>query len=71
MTEVLKNLLAAAQLPASEAETAAYVSAYEMHRAAVDALYAVPAARYVDPALRFRAAGRIEDWATPAPAPRG
>lgn len=71
MTEVLKNLLAAARLPASEAETAAYVTAYEAHRAAVDALYAVPAARYADPALRFRAAGRIEDWASsPAPAPR-
>jgi hypothetical protein len=65
MTEVLKNLLAAAQLPASEAETGGYLQAYEAQRAAVDALYEVPAARYVDPALRFRAGARIEDWATP------
>jgi hypothetical protein len=65
MSEVLKNLLAAAQLPASEAETAAYETAYVAQRAAVDALYEVSAARYVDPALRFRAGARIAQWATP------
>jgi hypothetical protein len=65
MSEVLKNLLAAAGLPASEAETAGYAQAYEAQRAAVDALYDVPVARYVDPALRFRAGARIEEWATP------
>lgn len=69
MSEVLKNLLAASRLPASEEETTAYEAAYEMHRSAVDALYDVPAARYVDPALRFRAAARIEDWATPRAVP--
>jgi hypothetical protein len=63
MNEVTKTLLAAAQLPASEAESTAYAAGYETQRAAVDALYDVPAARYVDPALRFRAAARIEDWA--------
>ncbi|WP_236794309.1 hypothetical protein [Amycolatopsis sp. GM8] len=67
MTEVVKTLLAAAQLPASEAEIAAYVKGYESQRAAVDALYDVEAARYVDPALRFRAGARIIPWAS-APA---
>lgn len=66
MTEVLTTLLSAAKLPASEAETAAYVSGYETQRAAVDALYDVPAARYVDPALRFRAGARITSWARPS-----
>ncbi|HVV09866.1 hypothetical protein [Amycolatopsis sp.] len=60
---MMKTLLAAAKLPASEAEVAALAAGYEAQRAAVDALYDVPAARYVDPALRFRAAARIEDWA--------
>ncbi|KAA9149771.1 hypothetical protein FPZ12_042510 [Amycolatopsis acidicola] len=63
MTEVVKTLLAEAKLPASDEEVAVYAAAYEAQRAAVDALYEVPAARYVDPALRFRAAARIEDWA--------
>lgn len=61
--EVLKTLLAAAQLPASDAEIDGYAAGYGAQRAAVDALYAVPEARYVEPALRFRAADRIEDWA--------
>jgi hypothetical protein len=61
--EVVKTLLAAAKLPASEAEIEAYAAGYAAQRAAVDALYEVPEARYVDPALRFRAAARIEDWA--------
>ncbi|GAB2990254.1 hypothetical protein LWP59_07345 [Amycolatopsis acidiphila] len=65
MTDVLKNLLAAAGLPASDSETAAYLAGYEAQRIAVDALYEVPAARYADPALRFRAGARITDWATP------
>jgi hypothetical protein len=29
----------------------------------VEALYTVPAARYVDPALRFQSGARIDDWA--------
>ncbi|WAL64347.1 hypothetical protein ORV05_25730 [Amycolatopsis cynarae] len=62
MIEVLKTLLAAAKLPASETEIAAYAAAYGPQRAAVDALYEVSAARYADPALRFRASARIEDW---------
>jgi hypothetical protein len=62
MIEVMKILLAAAKLPASDAETASYAAGYAAQRAAVDALYEVPAARYVDPALRFRASARIDDW---------
>ncbi|TNC23401.1 hypothetical protein [Amycolatopsis alkalitolerans] len=64
MTGILKTLLSAAKLPASDKEISAYTKAYETQRASVDALYEVPAARYVDPALRFRAGARIKDWAS-------
>lgn len=60
---VLRTMLAAAGLTASDDELAAYAAAYPDTQAGVEALYAVPAARYVDPALRFRAAARIENWA--------
>ncbi|WP_024802587.1 hypothetical protein [Nocardia sp. BMG51109] len=63
MNDVVKTLLDLASLPASETEIAAYASGFAIQRAEVDALYAVPEARYVDPALRFRAEGRITDWA--------
>jgi hypothetical protein len=63
MSDIVKTMLAVAGLPASDAEIEAYTPAYEMQRLAIDALYEVPEARYVDPALRFRAQGRIEDWA--------
>ncbi|WP_216895276.1 hypothetical protein [Nocardia alni] len=63
MNDVMKTLLDLASLPASDAETAAYASGFAIQRAAVDALYAVPEARYADPALRFQARGRITDWA--------
>jgi hypothetical protein len=56
-------LLAAAGLPASDTEIAALAANYPAHRAGVDALYAPPAVRYADPALRFRAQARITDWA--------
>ncbi|MFF3571040.1 hypothetical protein [Nocardia jiangxiensis] len=64
MNEVMKILLDAAQLPASEDEIAAYAAGFADQRAAVDALYAVPEARYAAPALHFRAASRIADWAS-------
>jgi hypothetical protein len=60
---VITMLLDAARLPASEGERAAQADGYADQRAAVDALYDVPEARYVDPALRFQAYARIEDWA--------
>ncbi|MCX4094929.1 hypothetical protein [Nocardia sp. alder85J] len=63
ITETMKTLLGLSQLPASDAEIAGYAVAFEFQRMAVDALYAVPEARYASPALHFRAAGRIVDWA--------
>lgn len=59
-------LLAAASLPADPGELALLSAQYPQRRADVDALYAVPAARYADPALRFRAGATIEEWARPA-----
>lgn len=59
-------LLAAASLPADAGELALLTAQYPRRRADVDALYAVPAARYADPALRFRAGATIEEWARPA-----
>ncbi|MFD4196306.1 hypothetical protein [Amycolatopsis thermoflava] len=60
---MVRGLLDAAGITASEAELAAYVPAYAGQRASLDALYEVPEARYTDPALRFRAGARVEDWA--------
>jgi hypothetical protein len=56
-------LLAAAGLPASEEEVQALAAQYPAIRAGADALYAPPAGRYVDPALRFHADATITDWA--------
>jgi len=61
-TEV-RMLLGAAGLPASDAEVAVLADHYPALRAATDALYAPPAVRYADPALRFRAEAEIVDWA--------
>ena len=63
MNETVKTLLDQAGLPASDDEIAAYAAGFAIQRAAVDALYAVPEARYAEPALRFRASARIADWA--------
>ena len=64
MNEIMKTLLSAAKLSPSDAEIEAYAAKYALQRASVDALYDVAEARYADPALRFHAAGRIEDWAS-------
>ncbi|NKQ54752.1 hypothetical protein HFP15_17860 [Amycolatopsis sp. K13G38] len=64
MNEIMKMLLSEAKLPASDAEIGSYTAAYAVQRASVDALYEVAEARYVDPALRFRATARIQDWAS-------
>ncbi|MEV1172661.1 hypothetical protein [Nonomuraea sp. NPDC049784] len=61
--EIVGQLLTAAGLTVPEDEIALIAAGYELQRAGVDALYAVPEARYVDPALRFRADARIVDWA--------
>ncbi|WUH99974.1 hypothetical protein OHR68_41915 [Spirillospora sp. NBC_00431] len=59
----MRMLLAAAGLPASDDEIDELAAGYTQLRAAVDALNAVPAARYGEPALRFRASAEVvEDW---------
>lgn len=60
--DIIRTLLDAAGLPASGAEIAGLATTYLAFRAAIDALYAVPAARYVDPATRFHAAARLAEW---------
>ncbi|MET9018385.1 hypothetical protein ABZV93_00230 [Actinopolymorpha sp. NPDC004070] len=60
----VKVMLAAAGLPASEEEIAILAGEYAGQRASTDALYDVAEARYVDPALRFRADTRVADWAS-------
>ncbi|MFI9402494.1 hypothetical protein [Nocardia sp. NPDC052316] len=60
--DTVRMLLGAAGLPASAAEMAGLAATYPEYRAAIDALYAVPAARYADPALRFHAQARTAEW---------
>lgn len=60
--ETIRTLLDAAGLPANAAEMAGLATTYLAYRAAIDALYTVPEARYVDPATRFHAAARVEEW---------
>lgn len=62
--ETVRRLLAAARLTVPEDEIALIAAGYDLQRAGVDALYAVPEARYADPALRFRADARIVDWSS-------
>ncbi|HEX3784751.1 MAG TPA: hypothetical protein VHX38_34250 [Pseudonocardiaceae bacterium] len=62
----VRALLAEARLPASETEIRTLAMTHRAQRAAVDELYTAPVARYVDPALRFRAQARIIDWSTTA-----
>ncbi|MFD9076719.1 hypothetical protein [Streptomyces lasiicapitis] len=50
--ERVRTLLAAARLPAHEAQIIGLVAAYRVQRPAVDALFEVPAARYARPVLR-------------------
>ncbi|GAA4560158.1 hypothetical protein [Pseudonocardia xishanensis] len=62
--DTVRALLAAAHLPASDAEIEAYAIGYPGLRAGVEALYAAPEVRYLDPALRFQAdPGPAADWA--------
>jgi hypothetical protein len=63
--ETIRALLREASIPASDTEIEAYAAAYPHLRAGVEALYAPPEVRYLDPALRFRAdaVGPETDWA--------
>jgi hypothetical protein len=59
-----RALLAASGLLPGQEEAATMCTVYPAFRAAIDALYDVAAARYADPALRFRAADTSRaDWA--------
>ncbi|MFG1797546.1 hypothetical protein [Nocardia sp. NPDC049149] len=58
----VRTLLAAAGLPADAAEIRGQAAKYHDFRAAVDALYAIPAVRYADPALRFDVRPTREGW---------
>jgi hypothetical protein len=64
LTTEARTLLAASGLSPAPDEAAKMCAIYPAFRAAIDALYLVAAARYVDPALRFRAADTGHaDWA--------
>jgi hypothetical protein len=56
-------MMSRAALPLSASELAELAASYPLQQAGVEALYAVPEARYADPALRFRADARMADWA--------
>jgi hypothetical protein len=59
-----RAMLAASGLSPAPDEAATMCAVYPAFRTAIDALYDVAAARYADPALRFRAADTERaDWA--------
>lgn len=59
-----RAMLAAFGLSPGPDEAAMLCATFPAFRAAMDTLYDVPAARYADPALRFRAADTGHaDWA--------
>ena len=58
----VRELFAAARIPASDTEVAGAAAALPGVQAGVESLYAVPEARYADPALRFRAEVADVDW---------
>jgi hypothetical protein len=57
-------LLSRARLPLPAVELAELAASYPVQQAGIEALYAVPEARYVEPALRFRANSRPTGQAT-------
>lgn len=61
-TGALDAMLAAAGLSPSPAERTALGEMYAMFKSGVDALYAVPEARYEAPALVFQAAPKLAEW---------
>ncbi len=60
--QFVEAILAAAGLSLAAPEREALRDMYELFRPAVDALYAVPDARYESSALTFRAAPPLEPW---------
>ncbi|TAM66420.1 hypothetical protein [Mycobacterium sp.] len=60
----VRALLTSSGLSPGPDEVAVLCSGYPAFRALIDALYSVAAARYAEPALRFRAADTTHtDWA--------
>jgi hypothetical protein len=60
--ETVDTMLAAAGLDPSPAERQEMVTMYEAFKPGVEALYAVPEARYEDPALVFLAQPPLDVW---------
>jgi hypothetical protein len=59
---VVDAMLAAAGLSPGAAEREDLIAAYAMFKPAVEALYAVPEARYEASALVFQAAPKLTPW---------
>jgi hypothetical protein len=59
----VQAFLAAAGLPADPDEVTFLVGQYQIHKAAIESLYAIPAARYEAPALIFDPTPTFADWA--------
>jgi hypothetical protein len=55
-------LLARAGLPATGPEVTVLATGYTIQQAGIEALYQLPDARHVDPALRFHAGARLTEW---------
>ncbi|MEW2359653.1 hypothetical protein [Spirillospora sp. NPDC029432] len=64
-----RRLMARSGLTPTDTELTAFAAALDMQRAGIDLLYAVPEARYADPALRFQAGARVTPWTDPDPDP--
>jgi hypothetical protein len=60
--ETVRALVDAAALRPDAEEMAELVRVYPVFRAGLDALYAVPEARYESPSLVFGAAGPLVEW---------
>ena len=60
---VVDGLLAAAGIAPTAAERARLIATYPLHRAAVDALYAIEEVRYESPGTIFVADPGFADWA--------
>jgi hypothetical protein len=58
----LDAMLAAAGLSPTADDRAAIGQLYAMFKPGVDALYALPEARYESPALVFQAAPKLAEW---------
>lgn len=58
----VRTFLATAGLSPSEEEIAALVEVYPRHKAGIESLYAIPAARYESPALIFNPTPVFADW---------